>query len=62
MPPHVAEIDRIVCSADAPRRQVLIVYYVQQGTMSEKARRIGIPRTTFFDRLRSAESFVAINL
>jgi hypothetical protein len=62
MPPHVAEIDHIICIAPPQEKRVLIVYYTQHGTVSEKSARVGMTPTEFNDYRERGESFVAINL
>ena len=62
MPPHVAEVDHLVVISPLELKQVLIVYYAQQGHLNEKANRLGLTRWTFRRRLERGESFIAINL
>jgi hypothetical protein len=62
MPYHIAEIDHIVCIAPPEEKRALIVYYTQDGPLSDKAARIGITRSMFRDQIERGESFVAINL
>jgi len=62
MPPHVAEIDHLVCIAPPQEKRVLIVYYTQHGTVSEKAARVDLTPSEFNDYRERGESFVALNL
>lgn len=58
MPPHIQEVDLIVCRAEPKDRGVIIQFYTRGGTLSDKARVIGIARQTFKDRLERAEYYV----
>ena len=62
MPPHIAEIDHIVCIAPPKEKRVLIVYYTQRGGMDEKAARLEMTLREFREVRERAESFVAMNL
>ena len=62
MPPHVAEIDHLVCIAPQEQKRVLIVYYTQYGTVSEKAARVDMAPSEFNMVRERAESFIALNL
>jgi hypothetical protein len=62
MPYHIAEIDHIVCTAEPTERTALIVYYAQEGSLPDKAARLGLTRSEFRARIERGESFVAINL
>jgi len=62
MPYDIAEVDHAICIAPTQQKIVLIVYYSQQGIVSEKAQRLGLSRHQFRHRLSAGESFVAMNL
>lgn len=44
MPPHIAEMDHIICCAPADIRIVLIKFYGTGGTFSDKAIRLGLDK------------------
>lgn len=58
MPPDIAEVDIIVCRADPAQRLILIVHYVQAGTLGEKAARLNLSRHSFRRHLDRAEWYV----
>ena len=62
MPADVAEVDHLVTRAPPDYKQVLIVYYCQQGRKREKAHHCGLTVWSFERRLERGESYVAINL
>lgn len=62
MPPDIAEVDHLVCISPPSERQVLIVYYTQEGFFGHKAARCGMSRWHFRKTLDRAESFIAFRL
>lgn len=44
MPPHIAEMDHIICCAPNEIRYVLIKFYGTGGTFQDKAIRLGLDR------------------
>lgn len=57
-PPDVAAVETIVIRAEPIDRQTLIAYYCQGGGIRESATRVGISKTEFGRRLKSAECYV----
>jgi len=62
MPVDIAEVDHLVCVSAPLERQVLIVYYTQEGPFGHKAVRCGLTRWSFRRTLERAESFIAFRL
>lgn len=57
-PKHIQEVEGIVLRAEAQDRQILIAYYVQGGSKRGVAIRLGVPKTTFSERLDRAVCYV----
>ena len=55
MPPHVHEVDAIVCRLEPILRGALIQVYTRGGSFSSKALILGIARQTLKDRVDRAE-------
>lgn len=62
MPAHIAEVDHAVALTPMPQKRVLIVFYCQQGRITEKASRLEMDRHRFRRLLAQGESFVESNL
>jgi len=58
MPPHIQEIDHIVCTAPKDIRIVLIKFYGTAGTYYEKAIALGIDKRTLKRRIDRADYYV----
>jgi hypothetical protein len=58
MPPHIQEIDAIVCQAETVHRSALIHFYTKSGSLRNKALILGIPKSTFKHRVEQAEWYV----
>lgn len=58
MPPHIAEVDKIVCNAPQPEKEVLIKFYTREGSFLEKAVAARMTRWRFKRVLVRAESYV----
>jgi hypothetical protein len=58
MPPHISEIDHIICIAPRDIRAILIKFYGQGGTIQDKAISAGMDRRTFRRRVERGEWFV----
>jgi hypothetical protein len=58
MPPDIAEIDNIICRAEAAHKLILIVFYVQAGALGDKAARLNLSRHSFRRHLDRAEWYV----
>lgn len=58
MPPHIQEIDHIVCIAPRDIRAMLIKFYCTQGSYKDKAQAMGLDRRNFRRRLDRADYFV----
>lgn len=61
-PLHIQQMDCIVRSADQDLRRVLIVHYTQTGTGRDKALRIEMDKSTYFDCLDRGQWYVGIEL
>ena len=62
MPPHIAEVDVVICRAPQPEKSVLITYYSKSGFLAEKARMLHMDRSAFKRLLLRGESYVESNL
>lgn len=62
MPPHIAQVDHIVCCATPEIRATLIKFYGTAGTYLEKAEALGIDRHTFKRRIDRADYYVHAEL
>jgi hypothetical protein len=62
MPPHIAEVDVVICRAPQPEKSVLITYYSKSGPLAEKAQMLHMDRWSFKRALVSGESYVESNL
>ena len=58
MPPHIQEVDHIVCIAPPELRITLIKFYGTFGTYHDKASALGIDRRTLKRRIDRADYFV----
>jgi len=58
MPPHIQEIDHIVCIASPEVRAMLIKFYSSAGSYQEKADALGLDRRNFRRRLDRADYYV----
>jgi hypothetical protein len=58
LPPHIAEIDHIVCCAPREMRITLIKFYGTAGTYYEKAVALGVDRRTLKRRIDRADYYV----
>jgi len=62
MPPHIAEIDHIICCAPRDIRAILIKFYSTFGSYYEKAVALGLDKRTFKKRIDRADYYVHSNL
>lgn len=60
--PDEEEVDRIVCRAEQPQRQILVVHFCFRGPVRQKANQLGIPKSTYWDRIDEAIWFVHTEL
>lgn len=58
MPPHIQEIDHLICIAPPDIRAVLIKFYTAGGTIEDKAISLGIARRTLMRRVDRADWYV----
>jgi hypothetical protein len=56
--PEILRTDWIVGRAERPMRVILIRHYCTDGSGREKALRMGVPKSTYYDRLEEARWFV----
>lgn len=62
MPPHIQEIDHIICCAPGDIRIILIKFYSTGGTYYDKALALGLDKRTFKRRIDRADYYVHSNL
>lgn len=53
-PPHIQEISILVSRLDPGLRLAIVVDYTQSGTSREKAMRLGLPKSSYLDRVEYA--------
>jgi hypothetical protein len=58
MPPHIQEIDHLVCTAPKDIRIMLIKFYGSVGSYYEKATALGLDKRTFKRRIDRADYWV----
>lgn len=58
LPPHIAEVDHIVCCAPPDIRRVLINFYGRGGTVQDKAIAMGLDRRSLRRRTDRADWYV----
>jgi hypothetical protein len=58
MPPHIQEIDHIICVSPPDIRATLIKFYTAGGTIEDKAISLGIARRTLMRRVDRADWYV----
>lgn len=58
MPPHIQEIDHIICRAPPDIRHLLIKFYGTGGTFQDKAIRLGLDRRSLRRRIDRADYYV----
>lgn len=58
MPPHIAEVDHIICCAPKDVRAVLIKFYGQSGTFIDKAISFGLDKLSMRRAIDRAEYHV----
>jgi hypothetical protein len=58
MPPHIEEIDHIICTTPKDMKIILIKFYTTGGTVQDKAIVLGMDRHTLRRRLDRSEWYV----
>ena len=58
LPPHIQEIDHIVCTCPPDIRAILIKFYTSSGSYLDKAQAMGLDKRTFKRRLDRADYYV----
>lgn len=58
MPPHIMEIDHIVCTAPPRTRRILCGFYGANGSYFEKAERLSMPRSDMKRAVDRADYYV----
>jgi hypothetical protein len=58
MPPHIQEIDHIICVSPPDIRATLIKFYTAGGTIEDKAISLGISRRSLMRRVDRADWYV----
>jgi hypothetical protein len=62
MPPHIAEIDHIICCAPPDIRHLLIKFYGTAGTFTDKSIVLGLDKKTLRRRVDRADYYVHSSL
>jgi DNA-directed RNA polymerase specialized sigma24 family protein len=62
IPSDIAEVEEAIKRIAQPLRQVLVIYYVATGPLSEKANRLSISRRTLMRRVKTAEEKINLAL
>ena len=58
MPPHIQEVDHIICTCPPDIRAILIKFYTSGGSYYDKAVALGLDKRTFKRRLDRADYYV----
>lgn len=58
MPPHISEIDHIICTSPADIRAILIKFYTSSGSLQDKAIALGFDRKSLRRKIERAEYYV----
>jgi hypothetical protein len=58
MPPHIQQVDHIICISPPDIRAVLIRFYTTGGTIQDKAISFGLDRRTLMRRVDRADWYV----
>lgn len=61
-PEDIAEIDHIICKSPPQHRMILLVTYVQDGTLGNRAKRLNLSRYAYRRKLEQAEWYVHARL